>query len=372
MYRSIAADGRMELMVVFAERGATPSYDSGFGRVIQWQDDLVAGFPHTVVTAEAPARPKAVLEALKAFAPDAVYVHGYDRSYMREAMDWAQSGGIPVLMTTDSELLHARPWYTLVAKRLILPRILAKVDLFLTVGDENERYYGHYGVSKDRFHRVPFSIDSTYYENILANRGMVRAALRQKLGIADDAVVFLTVGKMIPRKCHADLIRGFAKAIESAKRPAVLLIAGDGPDRAMLEELAKPLGEKVKLLGFIGVDKLPEYYVAADVYTHPSSFDPHPLAISEALYCSLPAAVSDRIGSIGETDDVQVGRNGWSHPHGDVAALGTILAEAIDDAEFRASAANLSRELGLLHASDRCGKLFVDGALLAIERRRAR
>ena len=61
-------------------------------------------------------------------------------------------------MTTDSELRGRRPWHVLLAKRIVLPRVLRKVNMFLTVGDENERYFRHYGVNTVRFHRVGFSI----------------------------------------------------------------------------------------------------------------------------------------------------------------------------------------------------------------------
>lgn len=359
--------------MIFAETGAAPRFDSGFGRVIKWQDDLLEGFPYTLIEAREPnERPSAVKEVLNKFMPDAVYVHGYALNYLRQAMRWANQLKIPVLMTTDSELRHPRPWHVRIAKRLMLPKILRQVDMFLTVGDENERYFQHYGVGADRFHRVPFSIDSAYYDKALLNQSEVRKSVRERLGLSPETVAILTVGKMIERKEHASLVRAFGMAIQAANRPAVLLVAGDGPLRPQLEELAKPLNAAVRLLGFIGVEHLPEYYSAADIYVHPSSHDPHPLAISEALYCGLPVVVSDRIGSVGPTDDVQVGVNGWEYPIGEEESLSRILAHLIDHPEIRAESAVHSREIGLLHSSNRCAVRFVDGALLAIERRQAK
>ena len=372
VYRCIAADPRVELSVIFVEAGAAPRFDSGFGRVIKWQDDLLEGFPYTLIAATESDRPNAVIRQLSMFRPDAVYVHGYALDYLRQAIRWANRSRVPVLMSTDSELRHPRPWNIRLAKRLMLPRILRRVDMFLTVGDENERYFEHYGVGGDRFHRVPFSIDSAYYDRVLANQAEVRRSLRDRLGICRETVAILTVGKMIPRKEHASLIRGFMRAIQLSHRSAVLLIAGDGPLRSQLEELAKPLGSAVKLLGFVGVEQLPEYYSASDIYVHPSSHDPHPLAISEAVYCGLPVVVSDRIGSVGPTDDVRVGLNGWEYRYGDEASLSQILAHLIGHPEVRAQAAGYSREIGLLHSSSRCATRFVDGALRVIERRQTK
>jgi hypothetical protein len=53
-----------------------------------------------------------------------------------------------------------------------------------------------------------------------------------------------------------------------------------------------------------------------------------------------------------------------------VAALAAALANLIDNPDLRASAGKVSRGIGQLHSADRCGKLFVDGALLALARRR--
>jgi glycosyltransferase involved in cell wall biosynthesis len=369
MYRSIAADPRVDLQVIFGQGGAEPRFDSGFSRVVQWQDDLLEGFPHIMIAASKSERANAVVRELAKFKPDAVYVHGYVLSYLSRAIRWANRSGIPVLMTTDQELRHPRHWHVRVTKRLLLPRIFRRVDMFFTVGDENERYFQHYGVAPNRFHRVPFSIDSAFYDKVLANQAEVRRALRQRLGLSPETVAFLTVGKMIPRKEHSSLIRAFGTTIKPGNRSAVLLIVGDGPLRPQLESLAKPLGSAARLLGFVGVQQLPEYYCAADIYVHPSSHDPHPLAISEALYCGLPVVVSDRIGSTGPTDDVQVGRNGWVYPYGDETRLSQILANLIDHPNLRAQATVSSREIGLLHSSSHCATRFVDGALSAIKKR---
>ena len=74
MYRCLAADGRVELLVIFAEKGAEPQFDVDFGLVTKWQDNLVEGVPHVVITAPAPGRAAAVLTQLANFAPDVIYL----------------------------------------------------------------------------------------------------------------------------------------------------------------------------------------------------------------------------------------------------------------------------------------------------------
>lgn len=366
MYQQIAADGRVDLQVIFAEGGAGARFDKDFGQVVKWQDNILEGYPHRIIEAPASSRSAAVVEELKKFQPDVLHVNGYHLPYLRAALRWARTSGAATMITTDSELLHPRPWHARLIKRLVLPRLFSGIHQFLTMGDENGKYFEHYGASADRFLRLSWPIDSTYYDQLLAKRDELRQATRGRLGIAPDAVAILCVGKLIPRKAQADLIQAFVQATAGGRCSAVLLLAGNGVDRARLEELARPARPDVHFLGFVDVDKLPECYIASDVYVHPATMDPHPVAISEALYCSLPIVVSDRVGSRGPTDDVQVGRNGWVFPVGNVAVLSEILADLIDHPEKRAVAGKISRELGLTHTADHSARQLIEGAQRAL------
>ena len=361
MYRCLAADGRVELLVIFAEKGAEPQFDVDFGLVTRWQDNLVEGVPHVVIKAPAPERSAAVLSQLATFDPHVLYLHGYNLPYLRESMKWAGGNSVPILMSTDSELRFPRPLHKRIAKRFLLPWIFRKVALFLTVGDANEDYFAHYGVSRHKFLRTPFSIDSEDYDRALAHRAELREGLRAQLGVPQQNVVLLNVAKLTPIKSQDYLIRAFLQAVSATGIPATLLIAGDGPERPRLEQLAAASNGSVRLLGFVSVNDLPAYYLASDLYVHPSSFDPHPLAVSEAIYCSLPLVASDRIGSSGPTDDLQDGKNGWIFPFGDDAALTALLTRLLPDSALRAQAGAMSAQLGPMHAAPYVAGRFIEG-----------
>ena len=363
MYRELAAQGAVELLVIFAESGAEPRYDPDFLIVTKWQDNLLEGVPHVVLKVAPGDRPKAVLDELKRFDPQVIYLHGYNLPYLREAMDWARRNNVGVMMSTDSELRGPRPWHIKLAKRFILPLIFRKIDLFLTVGDANEEYFAYYGVDRAKFVRAPFSIDSDDYDRALARRTEVRTTLRETLGLSPETIVLLNVGKLTPIKSQDYLMRAFTKARELTGIDCVLLIAGDGPERKRLEELAATSAGGIRLLGFVGVNDLPAHYLTADIYVHPSLFDPHPLAVSEAIYCSLPLVASDRIGSTGPTDDLQPGKNGWVHPYGDEQTLTDILVMLLQDADLRSRAGAISGQLGKVHAAGHVARCFSQGAL---------
>ena len=117
----------------------------------------------------------------------------------------------------------------------------------------------------------------------------VRREARAVWGISDDSPLLGCVGVFLPDKGQDLLIRALAelrKEFPSAK----LLLAGDGPDRSRLEQLATNLNirEAVIFAGF--VTAMDPVYSALDVFLFPSRF--------EGLGTSLLTAMSYAIPSI--------------------------------------------------------------------------
>jgi glycosyltransferase involved in cell wall biosynthesis len=84
----------------------------------------------------------------------------------------------------------------------------------------------------------------------------------------------------------------------SAELPgARLVIAGDGPERAALEELTTGLGLATSVQ-FAGTTRdMPSLYRALDVFVLPSVSEGLPLALLEAMAAGLPI-VATRVGGI--------------------------------------------------------------------------
>ena len=78
---------------------------------------------------------------------------------------------------------------------------------------------------------------------------------------------------------------------------------------------------KVHFPGFVNTSLLPDYYGAADFLVHPSVRRPtSPGYERGSLLRPPPAVVSDRVGSVGESDD-RWARPLLEYPFGDVEAL---------------------------------------------------
>jgi len=152
-----------------------------------------------------------------------------------------------------------------------------------------------------------------------------RSEARARFDIADDTRVAVTVRRITPRMGIDDLLRAWARVSNDVQ----LLIAGRGPDRARLEGIAHELGleRRVRFLGAVPDEALPDLYRAADVCVVPSrELEGFGLVIVEALACGTPVVVADAGGLpeavAGLAHDLIV-------PAGDVAALAARLEGAL-------------------------------------------
>lgn len=121
-----------------------------------------------------------------------------------------------------------------------------------------------------------------------------RAAAKARLGLVGP--VLLSVGALIPRKGQTMLLQALL-----AIPDATLLLVGVGPDEATLRAQATALGvgDRVKFLGAIPHDDLPNLYQAADIMALASSSEGLANAWVEALACGTPVIASD-VGGIRE------------------------------------------------------------------------
>jgi glycosyltransferase involved in cell wall biosynthesis len=114
-----------------------------------------------------------------------------------------------------------------------------------------------------------------------------RTASRAALGIEGPTLV--SVGALIELKGHDLVIRALLDLPGYS-----LTIAGEGPQRASLEQLAANLGiaDRVLFLGRVGHDELARIYSAADALVLASSREGWPNVLLEAMACGTPAIVS--------------------------------------------------------------------------------
>jgi len=132
------------------------------------------------------------------------------------------------------------------------------------------------------------------------------------------------------------LIKSFAAVAKqyAGSKKLRLIIAGDGPLKNYLQNLAKDLGieESVDFLGFVPQDQIPALLNGLSIFVAVSVFETFGVAILEASACGLPVVVSDA-GGLGEV--MKDGITGVMVPKCDVSATAEAIANLIDDDELR-------------------------------------
>ena len=144
------------------------------------------------------------------------------------------------------------------------------------------------GVDLEKFEKGK-SINKSQEEKIIIT--VSRLVKKNGIDILIKAIKELKIKTAIPQRAA-----GFAEPSTSNYE---LLIIGDGKERKKLERLVEKLDivEKVKFLGNIPNDKIPEYLVKADVFVRPSRSEGLGTAFLEAMAARVPI-IGTRVGGI--------------------------------------------------------------------------
>ena len=212
-------------------------------------------------------------------------------------------------------------------------RIVGAVDrLIAATVVERAHLVSHYGADPTRIAVIPCGVDTELFAP------GDRAAARGSLGLGEDPHV-LYVGRQSPIKGLETLLDAMAR-LRAGGTPARLSIVGgdadeplDGHEAALRERLARlSLGEAVTFVGAQPQDRLPAWYVAADVTVLPSYYESFGMVALEAMACGSPV-VASRVGGLQTTVRDRV--TGLLVPDHDPAALAEALGRLIADEDLR-------------------------------------
>lgn len=187
-------------------------------------------------------------------------------------------------------------------------------DLLITINSEDHARAR--GFAAKRVEYLPgVGIDVARFRDCSA------AADRGALGVPEDGYMLLSAGELNANKNHAEVLRALAK---TGDREIHYVIAGEGPLREDLRELAERLGVSTQL-HLAGYRRdMPELYRAADCFVFPSKREGLPVALMEAAASGLPLICS-RIR--GNTDIAAAYPDCRLYEPGDTEALAGLLRE---------------------------------------------
>ncbi len=159
-----------------------------------------------------------------------------------------------------------------------------------------------------------------------------RRALRDEIGADETAFVVGWAGRLTAIKRPLDLIRTLRALVDEGV-DALLVLVGDGEDRATVEALAADLGvgDRCRLVGF--QQSIRPWYASFDALLLTSANEGTPVVAIEALAAERPV-VATRAGGTGTV--VRNGESGYLESIGDTEALAARLARLAQDPELRA------------------------------------
>ncbi len=185
--------------------------------------------------------------------------------------------------------VRLNPWhrYVLSTERKLFasPLLQAVICNSAMVRDEIRQAFR---VPDEKLRLIYNAVDSQLFSPALRD---ARTAVRAKLRIADDAIVYLFVGSGFERKGVATAIAALAEQ----PPPAHLVIVGRDKHLQRYAALAKRLGvgSRVTLTGPLADPK--PFFGAADVFVLPTIYDPFPNAALEAMATGLPVITTHEI-----------------------------------------------------------------------------
>ena len=279
-----------------------------------------------------------VWRLLDAHSPDIVVVSGWSTYASQAALLWCRRRRVPYLVVVESHDRDPRARWRRALKWTVVPRLLAGAAGALVTGTLARDSMLRAGVSPDRIWLFANTVDTRALATKAEALRSRRPELRARLEIPHDAVAALSVCRLVPEKALEVFLRASAEV--EGVHP---ILAGDGPERTALQELAAALGIDATFAGDVEWERVVELYVAADLFVLVSRHEPWGVVVNEAAACGLPLLLSEHVGAA--ADLVEPGRNGFLVPADDVASTADALRRLASDPTLRARLGRRSGEI---------------------------
>lgn len=246
---------------------------------------------------------RAIRKILNEFKPDVVHIQVSDMIGLLVA-NYAKRHKIPVVTTE-----HNRP--DVITDPLKMPKMVKKPTNAILLAYFRYRHSKSDYVTmpsqlaidellKGKVFNVPIEAISNGVDLSAFQVGRPSLKIYEKYQIPQDRPTVLYVGRVDPEKQVGVLISAFCKVVEKIPE-AILVVVGDGVDKARLEKMTDDLGIKqsVKFLGKVLPPDLYELYKMGDVFATASEIETQGIVLIEAAACGLPL-VAVNAGAVAE------------------------------------------------------------------------
>jgi glycosyltransferase involved in cell wall biosynthesis len=355
--------GRVDLLGIYALHTKT-MLDTGFNRVIEWDNRSSTSFPSTVLSPSAPrnVQPSArtwcwnVFGELTRYNPDVVHLNGYSAAIQWLAWLWAVFHRKPVFVRGDGDTLGGTGRSGGTSIGLLLARLFtSRAAHVFYQGEENRAFWLQRGAKPDGMSWVPCVPDNEIYQKREFSSEDDRRAFREQVGAEVRDTVFVVSGKLDPRKRPQDAVEVLVRLREI---PCRIWFLGSGVLETPLKQRAEEIGvaDRIHWWGFRNQSELPRILQAADVLLHPSQQDPWPYSVLEGAMSGLALLLSDQTGS--HPDLIGSAGAGLTFRCGDLEDMARVMRMAASSREHLAAWRAAAVRIGLEHSEGHFCEIF--------------
>lgn len=219
---------------------------------------------------------------------------------------------------------HPTPWEETESSKRLMTRLAARLShAIIVISRATRQVLREAGVPARKIHLIPCGLP-------VPETLPTRAEARARLGLPPEKFVVGALARLVPHKGIGDLIEAAARVPDAAGQ-LLLAVAGDGPERENLENLAASRLKKQAV--FLGrVPDVNDLYAACDVFALPSHLEGFGLVYVEAAFHGVPS-IGTNVG--GCPDVVEDGKTGLLVSPGDPTSLGQAIACLQKDTALR-------------------------------------
>ena len=283
---------------------------------------------------------------LRDLAPDVVHTHsakaGILGRFAAAALKGTWAEGRPAVVHTIHGLaFHPYQSHWLNRFYIAVEKAAARrTDFFISVADAMTRQALAAGIGRrGRFVTAYSAIEQQAFLTPLPHEQLKQ--FRRKYGIAEDAVVLVTIARLFMLKGH-DFIIESAKELCRRFGNVQWLFVGDGNLARRYRKQVRRLGlaERIKFTGLLRPEQIPLAIQSSDILVHCSLREGLARTLPQAMLCGRPAISFDVDGA----KEVVNGTTGRLIEPGNVKQLTNACAELIADEKLRQKLGAAGRE----------------------------
>jgi glycosyltransferase involved in cell wall biosynthesis len=273
---------------------------------------------------------RTLYRTLERVRPDVVLLPGWGDKSGLAGLGWCLQRRVPRVLISDSQRPGTGEHGI---KRWIKHALVLQFSASFVGGAPHMRYLVELGLPQDRCLVGCDVVDNDLFQ--------VKGMLSGRQRVKNDRPSLLSCLRLLSIKN----VQGVLDVLYRDAREWYWTIAGEGPERPLLERHIKSLGlqDRVQLLGHVDYERLPLLYSRADAYLQPSLSETWGLAVNEAMASSLPIIVSDRCGC--HEDLLKEGVNGFRFDPVEEGSLAKAFQRLLDRRDDWTEMGETSRQI---------------------------